>query len=79
MSYNDKKIVQVLMDAVEKIDERCPGYRKDFKSLLAEVINIENNHRISATNVVQQIADQVNTAGMALYHSQSQGKGSTGN
>lgn len=67
MAYNDRKILQVLSGELEKVEERCPGYRDELHHLLGDVLNFEREHAISKTNVVKKIADQVNTVGMYLY------------
>lgn len=67
MAYNDKKILNVLLGELEKVPERCEGYRDDMAHLLAEVLNIEREHAIARTNIVKKIADQVNTVGMSLH------------
>ena len=67
MAYNDRKILQVLVGELGKVEERCAGYRDEFSHLLGDVLNYERDHAISKTNVVQKIADQVNTVGMFLY------------
>ena len=69
MAYNDKKILQVLLGELEKVPERCNGYREDVAHLLGDVLNYEREHAISKINVVKKIADQVNTVGMALHNS----------
>lgn len=67
MAYNDRKIVKILMEQCQTLDERFPGYRKDMKDLLVEVLNLERTHAISRMNITQKIGDRVNTLGMDLY------------
>ena len=69
MAYNDKKILQVLLEELKEVPERCEGYREDVGHLLGDVLNFEREHAISKTNVVKKIADQVNTVGMGLHKS----------
>ena len=71
MAYNDKKILQVLLEELNEVPERCDGYREDVANLLADVLNFEREHAISKTNIVKRIADQINTVGMDLYTSRS--------
>ena len=72
MAYNDKKILQVLKDELSKVEEedRCDGYKRELLHLLAEVLNLERDHMIARTYIVQKIADEVNTVGMFLYKHQ---------
>ena len=71
MAYNDKKILQVLLEELKEVPERCEGYQDDVAHLLGDVLNFEREHAISKTNVVKKIADQVNTVGMGLHRSRT--------
>ena len=71
MAYNDKKILQVLLEELEKVPERGEDYREDVGHLLGDVLNFEREHAIAKTNIVKKIADQVNTVGMGLHRSRS--------
>ena len=70
MAYNDTKILQVLKDELSEVEDRCDGYKRELLHLLAEVLNLERDHMIARTNIVQKIADEVNTVGMFLYKHQ---------
>ena len=72
MAYNDKKIVEILLEHCKSIENRCPGYRKDMQDLLAEVLKLEREHALARTNISARIADQVNALGMVLYRSRQQ-------
>lgn len=69
MAYNDKKILQVLSGELDRLPERCEGYREELGHLLGDVLNLEREHAVARTNVVKKLADQVNTVGMFLYRS----------
>jgi hypothetical protein len=69
VAYNDQKIVNILLKQCESLEERCPGYRKEMLSLVAEVLNLEREHALARTNVAQRIGDQVNTLAMVVYGS----------
>lgn len=77
MAYNDHKIVKILLEQCDSLDERFPGYRRDMKHLAAEVLNLEREHAISRINITQKIADHVNTLGMDLFRSSKDGVGRT--
>lgn len=79
MAYNDKKILQVLLGELGNVPERCEGYRDELGHLLGDVLNLERSHAIARTNVVKQIADQVNTVGMYLHRNRSNNEASESN
>jgi hypothetical protein len=67
MAYNDKKIVEILLENCKSIESRCPGYREEMQDLLAEVLKLEREHALARMNIAAKIADQVNALGMVLY------------
>lgn len=71
MSYNDRKIVNILLEECSQIEDHYSDYKNDMKHLVAEVLNLEREHIIRKINIVQKIGDQVNTVGMSLYKNTS--------
>lgn len=71
MAYNDKKILQVMKVKLGEMDEEYEGYTSELLRLLEDVLTIEREHRISKTNVVQKIAERINTVGLNLYRSRN--------
>lgn len=71
MAYNDKKILQVLLEELDKVPERCPGYKEEFSHLLGDVLQAEHRNLIARAPIVKQITDKVNAVGMILYRSRS--------
>ncbi len=71
MAYNDKKILQVLLEELRDVPERCEGYGEELGQLLGDILNFEREHTIARTNVVKKIADHVNTVGMFLHKTRS--------
>ena len=71
MAHNDKRIVDILLEQCEAIEERYPGYRAEMKRLVAEVLRLERENSISRIPIAQKIGDQVNTLGMDLHKSDS--------
>lgn len=74
MAYNDKKILDVLREELDKVPERCPGYKKELDDLLVTVRVLEYDHAIKKINVIKKIADRVHRVGMFLYRSNSGSK-----
>lgn len=74
MAYNDRKILEVLSEELDKVPQRCDEYRKELKDLLVTVLFLEQDHAIRRTNVVKKIADRVHRVGMSLYRANSGSK-----
>ena len=70
MAYNHKKILQVLKDELSTVDDRCDGYKGELLHLLDKILELERGHTMARTNIVKQIADEVNKVGMFLYKHQ---------
>lgn len=69
MAYNDDRILFVLIGELEKVPERCEGYRENLRLLLRDVLRCEEKHALSRRTIVKDIANLVNKVGMNLYKS----------
>lgn len=69
MAYNDDRILIVLIGELEKVPERCEGYRENLRHLLRDVLRCEEKHTLSRRTIVKDIASLVNKVGMNLYKS----------
>lgn len=63
MPLNDRKIITIILDECESIQERCDGYREELVETITEIIALEREHRIQGTNIQQRISDKCNAAG----------------
>ena len=66
MPLNDRKIINIILDECNAIDERCKGYRKELVQVISDIITAERQHRVQGTNVQQRISDKCNSAGRFL-------------
>lgn len=66
MPLNDKKIISIILEQCEEIEERCDGYREELIEVISEVLEYERGHRVSATNIQKKINDKFNTAARFL-------------
>lgn len=61
--------MKIIMHELDDVEERCPGYKDDLSHLLGDILLLEREHTIGRINIVQKIADKINTLGMDLYKS----------
>jgi len=61
-----QRVVEIIMEEARKVEARYPTYADDVCELVAEIVNIERQHRFAARNVKQDIAAQINTLGTDL-------------
>ena len=66
MPLNDKKIISIILEECSGMEERCDGYRDEITEVIAEILEYERGHRISATNIQKKINDKCNAAGRFL-------------
>lgn len=66
MPIQNKRVVKIILEECERIDERCEGYRNTIKDTLASILELEHLHRIQGTNIQQRINDKISAAGHFL-------------
>lgn len=72
MPINDKKIISIILEQGAEIEERCEGYRAELIEVIADILEYERSHRVSATNIQKKINDKCNAAARFLTMQRSQ-------
>ena len=72
MPLNEQKILRIIFNECESIEERYDGYRDDLVILIADIITDERQHRVQGTNIQQKINDKCNAAGDYLARKRGQ-------
>lgn len=66
MPLNDKKIISIILEQCERMEERCDGYREELIDVISDILEYERGHRVSATNIQKKINDKCNAAARFL-------------
>ena len=66
MAFNKEKILSILDDQIDQLDERCDGYKDEMRNLVNNVVRVETEHSVSRTNVAQKIEDYIIKTGKFL-------------
>jgi len=66
MPLIQKKVVSIISDQFKNVDERCKGYREEIFNIVAEILELERQHRIRAINIQQKINDKCDATGRFL-------------
>ena len=66
MGINDRKIVTTILAECATIDQRCPGYREAIVDLIGDILRIERQHKVTATQVRKKVNDAFNITGQWL-------------
>lgn len=61
-----QRVAEIIMEEARKVEARYPTYADDVCEIVAEIVNIERQHRFATRNVKQDIAAQINTLGNDL-------------
>ena len=72
MPLNDRKIISIILEQCEGIDERCDSYREEIINVISDILEYERSHRVSATNIQQKINDKCNAAARFLVEQRGQ-------
>ena len=75
MPLNDRKIVSIILEQCAGMEERCEGYRKEIVEVIADILEYERGHRVSATNIQKKINDKCNAAARFLAPQRCQAAG----
>ena len=63
MPLNQQKIITIILEESESIEERCDGYRLGLVETITEILALERQHRMQGTNIQQRINDKCSAAG----------------
>lgn len=72
MAYNDRKIIEVLREELDQVEEKYNGYKEDLYKVLKNILNLERQHALSRRNIVKDISSEINKVGMKLYNQKNQ-------
>ena len=63
MPMNSQKVMEILFSEVDRVQERCDGYRNELKETIAEIMLRERDNRVRQTNIQQQVNDRCEVTG----------------
>ncbi len=66
MPANDQKVIQIILEEMSTVEERCDGYREVLTEAVADIITSERQHRVKGSNIQQQVNDKCNAVGRFL-------------
>lgn len=75
MPLNDKKIISIILEQCDGLEERCDGYREEIVGVISDILEYERGHRVSATNIQKKINEKCNAAARLLVEQRGQDTG----
>lgn len=70
MPIHDRKVVSVILEESERIEERFPGYRALLRDLLTDILQAEANHLVQSTRIQKTIKDLIDASARAFVDNQ---------
>ncbi len=66
MPLIQRKIVSIISDQCKNLDERFIGYRDEILNTVADILELERQHRIRSINIQKKINDKCDATGRFL-------------
>lgn len=66
MAVDQRKLIAVMRQAVENVEERYVGYRSDLFDYVAQIVMLEREHERKATQIQKKIGDRVGALGTLI-------------
>lgn len=66
MPINNKKIISIILEQCDSVEERCEGYREEIAQVVAEILVYERNHRESRIDIQKKINNKFNATAQFL-------------
>lgn len=66
MPQDKQKIINIVLNECNSVEERCVGYREELVETIVDIITMERQHQIQGTNIQQQINEKCNATGQFL-------------
>lgn len=63
MSFQKQRMIRLILNESESIEERCDGYRKKVLDAIVEILNAEREHKARKTNIQKQVDVACHVAG----------------
>ena len=70
MSFNKEKMVKLILNECESIEEKCDGYRRKVLDAIVEILNAEREHHVQRTRIQKNVNEACHSAGDFLAKKQ---------
>lgn len=59
VAVDQRKLVAVMREAIDGVEDRYPGYRGDLFDYVAQIVMLEREHERRATQIQKKVGDRV--------------------
>jgi len=69
MAVNRKRIMTMIVDKVQEMPERCNGYNDELMEAIGDIIELEQDKKLTGANSKQPVTDRCMKLGQYLFDS----------
>lgn len=66
MAVDQRKLISVMRDAVDEVEDRYKGYRADLFDYVSQIVMLEREHERRATQIQKKVGDRVDALGTLI-------------
>ncbi|MEZ5310395.1 MAG: hypothetical protein R2735_07355 [Microthrixaceae bacterium] len=66
MAVDQRKLIEVIKSAVEKVEGRYDRYHDDLFDYVAQIVMLERQHEKRATQIQKKVSDKVDALGLLI-------------
>ena len=63
MPLNDRKIIKIILNECEFVEERCEGYKEEIREVISDIFTLERQNIEQGTNIQQKITGKCQATG----------------
>lgn len=67
-----QRVIAILLEEANKIEQRYEGYRHDLKECVAEIADLERQHKVVTRHIKQDVAVKIDTYARLLVRQQGE-------
>ncbi|MCY4038154.1 MAG: hypothetical protein OXF09_01695 [Hyphomicrobiales bacterium] len=67
MPLKSERVLDIIKQQTEKVNNRCEGWNDEVFSLVADILNLERQHSVNRTHIETKILDQINITAQSLH------------
>ncbi len=65
-----QRVIAILLEETAKVEPRYAGYRDELKACVAEIVELERQHKLVSRNIKQDVAAKIDAYARDLVRHQ---------
>jgi hypothetical protein len=67
-----QRVIAILLEETAKVEERYPGYSDEMKACVAEIVELERQHKLVSRNIKQDVSAKIDAYARDLVRHQGE-------